>query len=82
VKPRVLASRFESRSMGGFVMTKIETDDHPSPIVLPRVQTRGNALMRLTIDVVNECNLRCLYCHPGEYGASSNWIHCTCGRRS
>ena len=23
-------------------------------------------LMRLVIDAVNECNLRCLYCHPGE----------------
>ncbi|MET8077037.1 radical SAM protein [Streptomyces sp. NPDC005303] len=23
-------------------------------------------LVRLVIDAVNECNLRCLYCHPGE----------------
>lgn len=23
-------------------------------------------LLRLVIDAVNECNLRCLYCHPGE----------------
>ncbi|MBB5916823.1 MoaA/NifB/PqqE/SkfB family radical SAM enzyme [Nocardia transvalensis] len=23
-------------------------------------------LLRLVVDAVNECNLRCLYCHPGE----------------
>lgn len=27
---------------------------------------RVGRLLRLVIDAVNECNLRCLYCHPGE----------------
>ncbi len=27
---------------------------------------RVGRVMRLVIDAVNECNLRCLYCHPGE----------------
>ncbi|MFE7720555.1 radical SAM protein [Nocardia rhizosphaerihabitans] len=26
----------------------------------------GGRVLRLVIDAVNECNLRCLYCHPGE----------------
>ncbi|HEY3895548.1 MAG TPA: radical SAM protein [Pseudonocardiaceae bacterium] len=27
---------------------------------------RVGRLVRLVVDAVNECNLRCLYCHPGE----------------
>ncbi|MCP2276054.1 Radical SAM superfamily protein [Nocardia amikacinitolerans] len=27
---------------------------------------RVGRVLRLVIDAVNECNLRCLYCHPGE----------------
>ncbi|MEV6319905.1 radical SAM protein [Nocardia sp. NPDC051787] len=31
----------------------------------PEIEPTGR-LLRLVIDAVNECNLRCRYCHPGE----------------
>ncbi|MEV6135030.1 radical SAM protein [Nocardia sp. NPDC051990] len=40
----------------------VSTESSPSTIAPEAV----GRVLRLVIDAVNECNLRCLYCHPGE----------------